>query len=79
MPNMDGTGPEGRGSMTGRCGGYCCGERKNIFGSMFGCKVLNFLTNRSRCLDFTEKELSEALEKVRKEKESLLKKEPSEG
>lgn len=78
MPNMDGRGPKGNGPMTGRCGGYCCGERKSAFGSMFRCKILNFLNNRSRCLDFTEKELSEALERVRKEKASLLKKESDE-
>ena len=33
MPRQDGTGPEGKGSMTGRGAGKCGGQNKNQDGS----------------------------------------------
>ncbi len=30
MPGMNGTGPKGQGSMTGRGAGQCAAERKNV-------------------------------------------------
>lgn len=34
MPRMDGTGPEGRGSMTGRGRGRCAGPARNVEDTM---------------------------------------------
>ncbi|HLD30869.1 MAG TPA: DUF5320 domain-containing protein [Patescibacteria group bacterium] len=77
MPKMDGTGPMGQGTMTGRgmgnCGGgtrhSCCGRMQGLasrFGGFFRSSK-----NRLQALDEEEKMLVDELEALRAEKEAL--------
>lgn len=72
MPNMDGTGPNGAGSMTGKKAGKCAGGQSQNVGRgqglgrgrglrrFFGSGIKN-----SQNLDDREKELLNELEQVR--------------
>lgn len=40
MPNMDGTGPQGRGAMTGRGLGLCGGGMRRGFGRRFAYRQI---------------------------------------
>jgi len=73
MPNMDGTGPQGMGAMTGRGLGPCGGGMRRGFGRGFG---------RARCparfaVGFTKEEekkiLESELKKIDLEKQDIEK------
>lgn len=85
MPNLDQTGPNGQGAMTGCGRGNCSGNqmgqgRRQVCGNQMGqgkrqfCGNQNFnrrgLSLNNLSLDEEEKILENRLENIRKEKES---------
>lgn len=81
MPNLDQTGPNGQGAMTGRGQGSCANQGQSFFGNNFGrnrgcCQRkgngIRFFQqeNQTLSLDEQEKILENKLENIRKEKES---------
>lgn len=74
MPRMDGTGPMGQGSMTGRGMGFCGGGmscRGRGWGARFG-RFFRSPKNQLQALDEEERMLTEELEAVKAEKEALI-------
>ncbi len=78
MPNMNGTGPQGQGAMTGRGLGPC-GGGKRIFGCGRGLgrglgRVFRSPKNQLQALEDEEKMLHEELDAIKAEKEALSQK-----
>ena len=74
MPQLDGTGPEGMGSGTGRGAGRCGGGR-NFFRSCCGRRSGRFISpvNEMASLEEEEKALEEQLAIIKEEKTALQK------
>jgi len=70
MPKLDGTGPAGQGSMTGRGMGSCGGGMRRGWGC---CGRRRFISpkNEMAALEDEEKMLEEELAAVREEKKAL--------
>jgi len=63
MPNFDGTGPDGKGPMTGRGRGYC------VIPINTPERELGFLRNQARVLQEQLKQVRTRIKEVKTEKE----------
>jgi hypothetical protein len=74
MPRMDGTGPLGQGSMTGRGMGKCGGNKRNFGGRGLGIgRSTGSPKNNLQTLEEEEKFFNDKLELIKKDKEALKK------
>lgn len=70
MPNLDGTGPMGQGSLTGKGTGQCAQQNlgRGFFGRGKRCGCPFFWRNASTSLEEQEKFLEEELKAIREER-----------
>jgi hypothetical protein len=74
MPNLDGTGPNGQGSRTGRGMGPCSSMGKGCCNWGGGCFFQRFFSSKDELsvLEDEEKNLEERLSIIRQKKATLI-------